>query len=707
MTLVIAMTMSSGALAQAGPEEAARVYLDDFVHYGLTANVQLAAANGNALMNLPLSDADLAKLVDDGPVPLDRFERAIARTQNVPELSDLSSRLALRIEKGRRDLARDPDRVAQAIAMLSGTRRDQLLGRQRLMAAGEYAMPALVEQIRQSNNEQQKLMVLEVMREIGRPGVYPLAVALPHLAPADQRRVVDVLGDIGYFHATPVLLAMSLDDRMTPPVRDSAVLAYRDAGGLPMDLSSLYALTARRHLEGDSVLVAYPNEATNNVWGWESFGGLRPTPVPTPIFKQVRAMDLSSRSLAVDDTNENALALFVAANLIRQNQMPAGGVDPIFGQLQYSPAFYARVFGPATGQRVLALGIDLDDTQLVRDALSGLSKTSGGGNLFQGGQRQPLLELADYPDRRVQYESALLLARANPEQNFPGDFRVVPTLASSIRISGKNYAMLVAPEEEDRRALASQLEALGFDVLASASRADELEIPISQAPAVDLFVMRAATAGVAERSISSVRNYGKIASAPVLCLVPLSEIPTLTNKYVDDRRIEVAPGGLSEGEMAMAIDVLLERASGGRISELEAEAYAIESLQVMRELAASERSIYNVGDADSTLIEVLNNTTDFMQLMVADVLLLRNTPQAQQAVIDAALRANGDQQMDLLDRAAESVKLHGNQARQQQVVALVMLNQSATGDTADAVATLIGALDLSSRDLIMVVPTPK
>ena len=244
-------------------------------------------------------------------------------------------------------------------------------------------------------------------------------------------------------------------------------------------------------------------------------------------------------------------------------------------------------------------------------------------------------------------------------------------------------------------------------MLASASRADELEIPISQAPAVDLFVMRAATAGVAERSISSVRNYGKIASAPVLCLVPLSEIPTLTNKYVDDRRIEVAPGGLSEGEMAMAIDVLLERASGGRISELEAEAYAIESLQVMRELAASERSIYNVGDADSTLIEVLNNTTDFMQLMVADVLLLRNTPQAQQAVIDAALRANGDQQMDLLDRAAESVKLHGNQARQQQVVALVMLNQSATGDTADAVATLIGALDLSSRDLIMVVPTPK
>jgi hypothetical protein len=375
--------------------------------------------------------------------------------------------------------------------------------------------------------------------------------------------------------------------------------------------------------------------------------------------------------------------------------------------LQYSPAFYARVFGPATGQRVLALGIDLDDTQLVRDALSGLSKTSGGGNLFQGGQRQPLLELANYPDRRVQYESALLLARANPKQNFPGDFRVVPTLASSVRISGKNYAMLVAPEEEDRRALASQLEALGFDVLASASRADELEIPISQAPAVDLFVMRAATAGVAERSISNVRNYGKIASAPVLCLVPLSEIPTLTNKYVDDRRIEVAPGGLSEGEMAMAIDALLERASGGRISDLEAEAYAIESLQVMRELAASESSIYNIGDADSTLIEVLNNTTDFTQLMVADVLLLRDTPQAQQAVIDAALRANGDQQIDLLDRAAASVKLHGNQARHQQVVALVALNQNATGDTADAAATLIGALDLSSRDLIMVVPTPK
>ena len=83
----------------------------------------------------------------------------------------------------------------------------------------------------------------------------------------------------------------------------------------------------------------------------------------------------------------------------------------------------------------------------MRDAIAALSKTTGGSNLFaRTTGRQPLLEALSYPDRRVQYEAALTLGNAMPQQRFAGDQAVVPTLASAVRQGGKAMAVVELPK---------------------------------------------------------------------------------------------------------------------------------------------------------------------------------------------------------------------------------------------------------------------
>ena len=67
-----------------------------------------------------------------------------------------------------------------------------------------------------------------------------------------------------------------------------------------------------------------------------------------------------------------------------------------------------------------ALAIDSRDTPLVRDSLTALERTTAAGNLFNEYlDRQPLLDAMQHPDRRVQYDTALILAKA-PDTLFAG-----------------------------------------------------------------------------------------------------------------------------------------------------------------------------------------------------------------------------------------------------------------------------------------------
>ena len=132
------------------------------------------------------------------------------------------------------------------------------------------------------------------------------------------------------------------------------------------------------------------------------------------------------------------------------------------GNLAYSPAFYATVFGPEIAQHVLGKALADHDTSLALDAIAALARTAGGESALQGND-QPLVSAMYYPDRRVQYESAMTLAATLPANSFAGDYRVVPLLASAVRSGDEMFAIVIGDDEEARREMSMFLDRNGWN----------------------------------------------------------------------------------------------------------------------------------------------------------------------------------------------------------------------------------------------------
>ncbi len=679
--------------------------LDNFAHYTFIARPDLAAAYGQKLIDSGITAAELVVLLDEGTVARDRIESAIARGLTMPELEEVAAELGRLLGQGRIDLARDVERIDEAIEWLTGTLRQQRLAQRRLQEAGEYAIPALLRQITDGRDARLRTRAAEMLREIGLPAVMPLAEALNEIGDAAaQRAVCDILGDVGYPHAAPFLMELLGKPATPTQAREAATRALSRMNVRESDLSNAYTAVARDFFNDAQYLIPYPDEATNNMWRYDRTG-LAPSAISTEIFGRVMAMRFASKAIDLNESNADALALFVAANLKRENDMPAGGYDPVYGELNYSPAFYATIFGTSTCLNVLGMAIDNGDTPLVRDAIAALAQTTGGSNLFTyGGDREPLLEALQYPDRRVQYEAALTLGRALPQQSFPGDFSVVSILASAVRTGDELFAMIAGESAEDRAELAHRLEPLNFNIVGSEGNLAALRDAADHAIGIDLIVVRMRSAEATYEMVENLRRMPKTSIAPILVLVDQADLPSVRTEYRRNSNVAVGRPAVSDEAFNTIIETLLERSAGVRIGEAEAEVYAIESLGALRDIAISGSTSYDIRDAEIALLDALFLRSGGTRLTVAEILAMIDSARAQQAIFDAAFSADEFEQVALLDSAAQSVKRFGNHLLDHQVAALTDLVADAEGDVSEAAARLHGALNLPTSAAIKLIP---
>ncbi len=679
--------------------------LAEFIHYTKIAKPDLAAAYCQQLLQSSITDTQLAEVLSEDRKLATRFDEAIGKAQNLPALEAIAGELERRITEGQLALARDPDRIDRAITMLTGTQRMQLHGERQLDAAGEYGVPRLTLVITEGKDERLRTAVGEVLVSIGRQSVAPLCAALPQLDDRNQRFVCMVLGRIQLPQAAPYLLELAGDRNVAAATRESAKRAFRNVGGVKTNLAELYTDLGQQYFNEAESLIANPFESTNNIWSYDPLFGLEATPVPTEIFGEVMAMQVLAKALQLDRSNSRALGLFVASNLRRENELPAGSGDPIYGENPYTPAFYATVFGTRVCLDVLGIGIERLDTNLVRDAIAALSQTTGGANLFSAsGDRQPLLEALRYPDRRVQYEAALTLGAALPTRRFTGDGMVVPLLASAIRTGDESFAVVIGDDAEDRRLGATRLEHLGFTIIAAGDSFMAVRLQLGAAVGVDLVLVHASGVDKIIETVREVHRYPTTAATPVITIATSYEMSGLKDHFRDDVRVKVARSRISEDEFAETLDEVMLRASGGRMTEAEAEAYAIDAIFTLRDIAISQNMTYAIIDAEPALLQALESRTGGLRLSVADILALMDSQAAQRALFDAALDASGDEQLVLLDRVAESVKSFGDHSHPRHVEAVLDLITSSGGQTAEAAARVAGSLNLPTSTAIELIP---
>ena len=677
--------------------------VDDFVHYALIANVDLAEANAIALLRSEMSDAAFYELVNETKQRQDRFDRAIGWALYVDRLQPLAAELELKVETGRISLIRDAARLAEAIDFLSGTTRQRLLAEDRLIVAGEYAVPPLLRTMFENPDARTTRMVSKMLTKIGGDAVLPLTVALPHLGGEAQVVVCRVLGAIGYAHAAPALLTLVHSDGANPAAAQAAVKALGEIGiDVDTSISTMQTVVAGQFFDRQVSVMPAAIAGVNNFWVWDEMYGLETRDVPEAVFDDVMAMYFAAGALANDAQNEPAMSIFVASNLRRDREL-GGNDDLVYGNLAYSPEFYATVFGPEVASDVLRIALERKDTPLAHDAIAALARTAGAAAAVTGSD-QPLVNAMFYPDRRVQYEAAMTIASTLPEMSFEGSYRVVPLLASAVRSGNAMYAIVIGEDEEVRRRIATSLESMGWSLMGEGMDATSAVASAGIVPGIDLAVVAARSTEHGQNVASDLAMMTETTATPVLVLADGVDVQILRNACANQDMVAAGNIAISDSALAAVLEGLLAKAAGGRLEAAEAELFAARALAVLRDIALAD-TVLEVDDATGALVDALATSDPMTQALVAETLSMVNSPLAQQTLVNAALAdAQIDDRMLLLDEASASVRRWGNLTQAWQVEEIINLVESTSGDLADAAARLNGAINHPGTSVMIFMP---
>lgn len=700
ITLAAGVAVSfSTAFAQ--PQEASNLdLLRDFIHAVRINNSEYAASLARQLLDRKLTPGEMVDLVEQSQ-ELGRFEDSVARAMRVAETEPLAAELLRTFEQGKLERARNPDEIGKSIAALSGTRRGQIMAIERLKAAGEYAMPQLLDAYLDRSDLVRQSAVRGVMIDLGRQAIIPLSVAMMRVEPAKQEAIADVLGLIPYRTSLPFLADLRQNTR-SEAVRTAAdrALARLEAGAGTAEPADLYLQLGEGYYAEKSELTSFPGEPFQLLWSFDPSIGLVMVPIRTEVYHEAMAMRSAERSLALRPDNSDAVALWVASNFSREIDTPAEYQNPVYGKDRRDAMYFSVAAGPTVAQKVLGRAIDTNDTPLARRALAAVESMAG-AQLWTGTtDRRPLLEALTYPNRRVQYEAALALAAAQPTAGFPGSERVVPTLAGAIRDASMMYAAVVAADNETYQAMRRSLEKAGYTVLPFGARLEDLSGPIAEVPGVDLVTASGLSGENLVRLVEGVRGSPKLSATPVLGLAPAESYPELRRRYEQDSSVAIRPQAIGEEMMLESVNGLVGAASGGPIAGDEARGYSKRALAALRDLAVSNNPVFNVGDASLPLMAAMSDGTGATKLELAEVLSRVGQQRVQVALMDAALEAKGDERVALLHKVADSAKRFGNQLEARQVGRLTELATKGSETEATAAAALMGALNLPNSQIV-------
>lgn len=695
-----------GATRQREEQLRNETLLRDFIHYIYINSPEGAAAMGRELMGRGLTATQFVDLVEKSN-ELGRFEDAIASAMRTPQVEPIAGQMLKMYEQGKLERVRHPEEIARNIQMLKGNMRGQMLARERLVAAGEYAVPQLLESLLNRNDPVLRSLSQGVLVNMGQQAVTPLSTALVGLDPVGQELVTDVLGLIGYRTAAPYLFDVLVSSQ-SQNVRRAAERALDriKVEGMSADPSLLYGQLAEDYYDQKPELTSFPGENHQILWSFNPAIGLTMTGIRTEVYHEAMAMRSAERSLQMrPQGNDAALSLWLAANFSREidtasiEQQPY--VNPAYGADRREAMYYAVAAGAGPSEAVLARALDRRDTPLARQAIAAIEQTAGGAALWAGGgERKPLMDALIYPNRRVQYEAALALAKAQPTTGFVGSERVVPILASAVRDAAARFAIVIGSNKEVADSARRTLEGLGYTVLPVGLQLADVQADMAEKPGIDLIVSTNlnpdATRGLIEQS----RGTPKLGATPILAMTDPQGAIALRRVFDRDPLVEVRPMGLNESQVGAAVEQLVEKASGGPISEEEARAYAARSISVMRDLTVSSNPVFDVGDVALSLIEGMRDSGGQQKIDLAEVLSRINQKRVQVALMDAAMNSSGEEQIILLGKVADSAKRHGNLLESRQVQRVLDMAARAPGQTATAAAALVGALDVGNNNLV-------
>ncbi len=607
-----------------------------------------------------VADANFKSLLAASPDPvalLEFADRTRKRRELLVALADHpvvgeSCRGILKLlDRGEVEIKADPIRIQENIKRLAGPPRAYENSSAALKDSGEFAIPFIIQTLRNPAARDQALPTLRALAQLGRPALNPLVYALRVPDPVVRRHVIDALGQIGYAQALPYLKALVEESTTSVEMKSAATTAIAQLrrGGFAIDANTSAAQAffrlAEEYYADAAALAADTRLDVAHVWYWRD-DLLQNVEVPTPIFNEIMAMRCCEEALRLDASSKPALALWLAANLRREAELPAGLKDDTRPENYPSGLYFAQTAGAEYGLMALGRALDRNEPAVALGLIEALKNTAGAATLLprDGQSRATLADALAFTDRMVRIRAAIALTLAQPNaERFPQAANLVPALVEGLKLhKGEQFALLVDPDQESSNAIAAALRANGYAVRADVSLYEGLRKARAELPGVDLIVL---ASDMKEprlpESFEQLRSEYRFAGVPVVVVTKPGDRDAVRALVRKDPGVADTDPQPSPEALAKAIAQVGKSSGRGVITPELGKAIALEASQCLILIGRAENKVYDLNSAESGLLGAFQTDDETLRISVAEGLGFVTTAKSQEAIAKGALNKDG------------------------------------------------------------------
>ncbi len=709
LLLVFAPTSAQTETQEPSKEAQTRAYWGELMHYTLIGKWEPAQEYGKALLALepdPLVMLQLAESDQYGH----HYRNLGLMEKNAPQaIKDVAIEVLKLVEKGRYMRRTDSERIAVEIKRLSsGTTRARMLALQRLKDSGEWAVPIMIEALRDPDRSEEISLISWAMPQLGQPAINPLVAVLGQSRELNIKLVVlDALQKIGYEHALPYIQRVIEDPQSSLELKNAAISAYRaidrqNNSVLVIPAAMLFEQLAESYYNHLPSLAVPANQEQASLWFWNDQNGLFVEQVPRGVFDELMTMRCCELSVGLDYTRTDAISLWLSAFFRLEAE---GYVQPgYFGPLHPDAATYALTMGPEYLHRVLARALTDHNRPVALAAIHTLQRNSGQQSLlYELDASQPLIKAMSFPDREIRFSAALAVGGVLPHKNFDHSEMVVPILAEALRQKGQFCALAVIVNQDQRNNMVASLrdsEAFA-DVIADERFPTAFE-RAERAPSLDMVVLSCDIEHPnLEEVLKIMQKDHRLAFCPTLILSDPSSLTSLSKLQEKYPFVAVMLENSPAGTARQLASQIMERNNAKFFESDLADKYATASAEVLYRLALTENTVLPLKAAEPPLIEALYEQRPQIQHNAVETLARIDSAEAQRAIAKLALDETVEMPIRLsaFENLTVSAKKHGHLLLSEQIDAIynrIISSLDVDSELRTRAAQAYGSLNLPS-----------
>jgi hypothetical protein len=672
---------------------------DAFWHYAKTFRYDLANAEAKKILEAKPDAVQALKAFQS--VAADRKENVdqwMLRWQQVPELRDSVNGLLALMAQGHEQQRADQTIIEQNIKLLTGNEQTYTIAVNRLRESGELAVPEMIKYLRDPSKAQYQTPIRQAFVEMRHAALAPLVAALQ--MPADDQNmkalttVISALGEIGYDVSVAPLSDLASSANSPAVIKQAAAQALIKMGaGDPASLNPahLYYEIGQKYYYNKAATSPDVRTKVAYLWSWDQSRGLEKKDVPPAIYGDLMALRSTKRSLQLDPSRDESLALWLSADYGREVRLPQGGTDPTVTPETPKAHYYGVASGAKYLNMVITRALGDRDTGVALAAVRSIQHIGGQSNLFAGGQSGSLVSAMQYPDRIVRFEAAFAAAEALPQTAFEGQERVVPILSEAVVQTGKPHILVVVPEDQLNRRV-QELKDAGYDA-GGATTADAAAA--LSAPAIDAVLVSDDNPAEVQSMQKIVASTPRLQGAAVVIQTKTAASP-FTVLPASNPMITVTQASKIE-DLKTVLEQARAKAGAVPLDEKVATDYALRATQLLSTLARSRGQVLDLSGAQDALLAAVNDPRAEIAVAGGNALAFFNAKPAQQALLMKAVDDKTDAKMKLstYNSLATSAKFFGNLLEGDQVKQLQKAVTSEPDlEVRSAAAEAHGALNL-------------